>query len=162
MHIPASRWLASLGRERSFLVSAVTAVCALLGVLSVSSVALADHGNRSSCGMPGCSEIKLIDEHSARARPWHFGRQLGRLTVEISVGWRACSRATVPTIRAYVVRRPGRAVITTRVHAPPHSPDSPCMRLLGVRNIRVRLDVPVSRLKLFDGSFSPPKLRWPK
>jgi hypothetical protein len=100
------------------------------------------------------------ETETTTGRPWYFRQQLGRLTVEIFVTWPSCSLKTVPTIHADVIERPGRAVITTRVYVPPPPPGK-CLRLLRRQDIRVRLDRPVAALKLFDGSYSPPRLRWP-
>jgi len=96
------------------------------------------------------------------ARPWQFERKLGAKTVEISLSWTDCGRRPAPTRRAKVVERPGRAIITALVHTPASSPGTPCKRVRKKGKIRVRLDRPISSLKLYDGSFTPPKLRWPE
>lgn len=144
------------------------AICATFSVIWPIPVDAADgHETQSACSVPACTDVESasprINDSSgaATARPWHFRRQLGRSTVEISVSWAACRR-TVPKIKVRVVERPHRAVITTRVHVPARPPGTSCLRLRGRRSIRVRLGRPVAGLKLFDGSFSPPKLRWPK
>lgn len=94
------------------------------------------------------------------AHPWHFRRRLGVRTVEISVSWAACVRRPASTIQKHVIEHPGRAVITTIVQVPTPPPGTACLKLRQKRNIRVRLGTPVAQLKLYDGSYSPPKLRW--
>jgi hypothetical protein len=120
------------------------------------------------CDTSRCQQVEfvrdVIADHAgiSTARPWHFRRRLGFRTVEIAVSWTACNRRPASTIRTRVIERPGRAVITTLVHVPAPPTGTPCLRQRQRRNIRVRLAMPVAQLKLYDGSYSPPRLRWPK
>jgi hypothetical protein len=120
------------------------------------------------CGAPRCQKVEFVRGVTAdragttTARPWHFRRRLDVRTVEISTSWTACSRRPASTIEKHVIEHPGRAVITTIVHVPAPPPGTACLRLRQRRNIRVRLGTPVVQLKLYDGSYSPPKLRWPQ
>lgn len=123
----------------------------------------------SFCGGPRCQRVEFVRGVSAdrtrpttAARPWHFRRRLGVRTIEIAVSWTACSRRPAATVRTHVIEHPGRAVITTFVHIPALPPATPCFRQRQRRNIRVQLGPPVAQLKLYDGSYSPPKPRWPK
>jgi hypothetical protein len=47
------------------------------------------------------------------------------------------------------------------VHVPAHPPGTPCQRSRRRGSIRVHLRRPVAKLKLYDGSYTPPRLRWP-
>jgi hypothetical protein len=120
------------------------------------------------CGAPRCQKAKFVRgvttdrAGTTTARPWHFRRRLSVRTVEISVGWTACGRRPDSKIEKHVIEHPGRAVITTLVRVPALPPGTACLRLRQRRNIRVRLRTPVSQHKLYDGSYSPPKLRWPR
>jgi hypothetical protein len=122
----------------------------------------------SFCGAPRCQKIGFVRSATAdragttTARPWHFRRRLGVRTVELAVSWTACSRQPASTVRTHLIEHPGRAVITTLVHVPARPPATPCLKQRQRRNIRVRLGAPVAQLKLYDGSYSPPKLRWPR
>lgn len=99
---------------------------------------------------------------SEQVRPWHFKKLLGARTVEVAVSWTACRRHPAATIKKQIVERPGRAIITTTVNVPTPPAGTACLRLRSKRNIRVQLERPVSQLRLYDGSYSPPKLRWPR
>lgn len=99
---------------------------------------------------------------SEQVRPWHFERRLGARTVEVSVSWTECRRRPAATVTKQIVERPGRAIITTTVHVPTRPAGTACLRLRAKQNVRVRLQTPDAQLKLYDGSYSPPKLRWPR
>jgi hypothetical protein len=59
-----------------------------------------------------------------------------------------------------VVERPGRAVITISERPVPVNPGSHCLKSRGRSELRVRLGAPISELDLYDGSASPPQLRF--
>lgn len=116
-----------------------------------------------SLGQPGSGARQFDLQQgtaTAQTHPWKFNRRLGKHAVVIKVGWTACTRGTIPRIRIRVRQKPGRAMITAIVHRRSPPPATKCLRLRGRKKIRVRLRGDVSGLKLFDGSFSPPKLRW--
>jgi len=151
-----------------FVVLPVTAIWVFLGFILFFRVAEANSYKVQAACPLNCSAFKSMlasmnDETETNVvGHWHFRRQLGRMTVEISVGWTTCTRQQASVIRVQTVERPSRAVITARVRIPTPPPATPCLRQRRIQNIRVRLRTPVSRLKLYDGSYSPPKLRWPK
>lgn len=123
---------------------------------------------QSVCGVPRCQKVEFVRGVTAdragttTARPWHFRQLLGARTVEISVSWTACSQRPAANIEKHVIEHPGRVVITTIVHVPAPPPGTGCLRSRQRRNIRVQLRMPVAQRKLYDGSYSPPKLRWPQ
>lgn len=96
------------------------------------------------------------------ARPWHLERNLGKKSVEISFSWIDCGEHSTPSKHAQVVERPGRAIVTALVHVPAHPPGTPCQRARRRGSIHVHLRRPVAKLKLYDGSYTPPRLRSPK
>lgn len=150
-------------RMRRLLSGAIAVACLSA---SMSALALGNSREASLCSGPQC--LDGLSRHDANAsaqssepRPWHFQRVLGSKTIEITVGFVACSRQSAPVIRPKVIERSERVVITTLVYPRSVPPGTRCLRLRGKRHLRVKLGAPVSHLKLFDGSYSPPKLRWP-
>jgi hypothetical protein len=140
--------------------AAIGAVFAVIGAFAICLLSASALAAKPPCGGDHCVGVADLRAGAGTARPWHFRRTVGERTVEISVGWGACSRKPAPTIEGKVTRRPGQAVITVFVEVPSPPPDTPCQRLRLKRNIRVQIGTPVDQLKLYDGSFSPPKLRW--
>jgi hypothetical protein len=98
---------------------------------------------------------------TSTARPWQFAQRLGRSKVELSFVVSVCNKQTVPEVRSKVVERPGRAVITILVSVSDPPPGTLCLRSLRRKKINLQLGAPLATLKLFDGSYSPPKRRWP-
>ncbi len=94
------------------------------------------------------------------SHPWHLRRMLGLRTIKVAIGWTSCGRSA-PTIHADVVERPGRAVITTLARSQPLPPGTACLKMRGIAYKQIRLGAPVADLKLFDGSYAPPRLRSP-
>jgi hypothetical protein len=140
--------------------AAIGTVVAVIGSFAIGLLSASALAGESPCGGNHCADVADLRATVGTARPWHFRHTVGERTVEISVGWGACSRKPAPTIESKVRRRPGEAVITVFVEVPSPPPDTPCQRLRLKRNIRVQIGMPVDQLKLYDGSFSPPRLRW--
>jgi hypothetical protein len=130
----------------------------LVGALVVPILLCLAHADKTNADVRNFnSEVRV-----GSAKPWRFVRRLGRSTVELSFAIGICSKETVPKIHPRVRERPGRAVITIWVSIPEAPAGTPCMRSLKKRKIRVKLGKPITKLKLFDGSHSPPILRWPR
>jgi hypothetical protein len=91
---------------------------------------------------------------------WKFHGTLGVRTVEISVGWVACKAGLGPMIHKYVTEGRGRATITILEKAQEIPPGTRCFRSRGTRELRVRLGQRIERVKIYDGSSSPPMLRY--
>jgi hypothetical protein len=126
-----------------FLMKAVafTAACALLVPL-----------------VPGT--VEADPANGGTAHPWKFQRILGASTVELSVGWTACNPELVPRFRKSVTESRGRAKITIFEKAREVPPGTHCVRSRGKTRLRVRLHQQLEKLKVFDGSSSPPVLRF--
>lgn len=146
---------ASGASVRSFLVG--LSVVAWLG-LGITGEAAGAFVSRGPCGAVQCHAEEA--RSGAVSHPWHFDRRLGARTIQIDVSFGACARQPSPAISPRVVERPGRAVITAFVRLPPQPPATKCLRLRLERRLRVRLGSPVAALVLYDGSFSPPRIRY--
>lgn len=120
---------------------AFTAICALLVLLVLGTV----EANPANGGT---------------AHPWKFQGILGTSTVELSVGWTACNPELVPKFRKSVTESRGRTTITIFEEAREVSPGTRCLRSRGNTRLRVRLHQRLKKLKVFDGSSSPPVLRF--
>lgn len=120
-----------------------------------------------ACVFLVASPLTAVAKDAGSAKPagvphaWKFHRTLGAQTVELSVGWTACKAEFAPTFRKYVTESPGRATITIFEEASEVPPGTHCFKSRGTHRLRVRLDRKIEKLMVFDGSFSPPKLRWP-
>lgn len=89
---------------------------------------------------------------------WHLIERLGPKTIEIGFAF-GCTKT--PRIRAHLVERPGRAIIT--VYRPAgrdlFSGLGPCLKFLAHGRIKATLKAPVDHLELLDGSFDRPRPR---
>jgi hypothetical protein len=90
---------------------------------------------------------------------WKFKSVLGRHSIEISVGWSSCAGGP-PAVRPQVSQGRGRAVITIH-RIPATEAPGPCLKSRGVHLMRIRLAGAVADLQIYDGSSSPPALRFP-
>jgi hypothetical protein len=107
-------------------------------------------GSRSAAG---------AEAASASAHPWKFRRIVGARTFELAVGWIACNRQLMPKFESKVTERPGRAIVTV-IERMADASGVRCLKVRGSHHMRIRLRAPVRGLTLFDGSSSPPTLRF--
>ena len=134
---------------------------AVVKAAGASSVLAAD--SASSCHSSPCRAwYRNLGGEEVEVRPWHFDRLLGTRTIDATVGFIACTRKSKPAIQPRIVERSRRAVVTMVLHLRPVPPGTRCLRLRGRRHIYIQFNSAVNRLKLFDGYFVPPKLRWPQ
>jgi hypothetical protein len=142
------------------LVIAVVAMTCPAPAIAVSRLMM-----QAGCLGQTCPEIKSTPgygtepEETVRPHPWKFKRQIGARTVVIRVGWVSCTHKA-PIIRLEIERHRGRAIITAIERSLAVPPVTGCLKSRGYTELKVQLPVDVSRLRLFDGSYSPPKLRW--
>lgn len=94
------------------------------------------------------------------AHAWKFQGLLGERTIELSVGWTACKADLSPKFRKSVTEGRGRATITIFEEAREVPPGTHCFRSRGIRRLRVRFGQQVEKIKIYDGSSSPPALRF--
>jgi hypothetical protein len=134
-------------RPASFFVD----MLAVLVIMCISLVGLS---------LPVAAKAARLPRLGGTAHVWKFHRTMGTRTIELSVGWTACNADLVPTFRKYVTESHGRATITILEEAREVPAGTRCFKSRGTRRLRVRLDQQFEKLKVFDGSFSPPALRF--
>lgn len=102
------------------------------------------------------------DNRRERVVPWRSGFPSGShdFTLVKYVG--LCWHSQSPQVGKVTVHSMPhhRTVITLRIHFPP--PPHPCAGVDVELHKRIHLSTPVRGEKLFDGSRTPPLLRWPK
>jgi hypothetical protein len=112
----------------------------------------------------GCAMSTRDDGSVGRARAvaWQVSSTQGA-SVSIGLTVPYCQFRRKPRIRHIKVDESSKtAVITVVVAFPRHDAKGNCFGVQLLLGRKIRLEHPVSTLKLYDGSRSPPALRWPR
>lgn len=110
--------------------------------------------------LPAVADTGRLASPVGTPHVWKFHGTLGAHTVKMSVSWIACQAGLGPRIQKHVTGSRGRTTITIFEKAREIPPGTPCLRSRGTHQLRVRLGQQVEKIKIYDGSVSPPVLRF--
>lgn len=104
-------------------------------------------------------KMKRMGTESATVH-WSLKRITGRKSLQIVAVTGACRGGSVPPPRAKTQSRPGRAIVTVVWTPIVGSTPKRCPRMARKWTFTIHLSTLLTETRVFDGSFTPPRLRY--